>query len=141
MMKEGSPIINKNLQIPHLVHPHSILEQVSLVIIVYPINLNHRQKHSGSIEIIFAPHQLWWDWFDHPLEVRILLLCGGWVVVQVDQFGQLSDYWPCSNVVCLKAFFYFYKFKVYPERFHARDAEVKVAVSAASSEVFLTSPR
>ena len=62
--------------------------------------------------MLFVPHQLWWDRFDrglgrvglgqHPLEFCILLLGGGWVVVRIDQFGQLSYDWPCSNVFCLK---------------------------------------
>ena len=141
--KEHSPIINKNLQIPSVVHFHSILEQISLVIIVYLVNLNHCQSFRIKIKIIFA-HQLWWDGFDHPLEVCIFFLGGCWVAALIDQLSQFYDYWPCSNVFFLKFFdciFDFNKVLSHPTRFHARDTEVKVAVSTASSEVFLTSPR
>ena len=45
-MREGSPIINENLQISHLVHFDCILQQVSLPIIVYLVNLNQCQNMS-----------------------------------------------------------------------------------------------
>ena len=100
--KESSPIINKNLQIPSLVHFHSILEQVSFVVIVYLVHLNYCQSFLyQTLKQVFS-HQLWWDGFDHPLEVCIFFLGGCWVVVQIDQLTQLYDYWPCSNVCFLK---------------------------------------
>ena len=107
--KENSPIINKNLQIPSVVHFHCILKQVSFVIIVYLVNLNHCQSFQIKIRIIFA-HQLWWDGFDHPLEVCIFFLGGCWVAAPIDQLTQFYDYWPCSNVCFLICFWLYFLF-------------------------------
>ena len=63
-MKESSPIIHKNLQIPSLIHFHSILKQVAFVVIVYLVNLNYCQSFldQNFKTSIFSPTVVGWVW-------------------------------------------------------------------------------
>ena len=89
------------------------------------------------------PHQLWREGFDHTLEVCIIFFIWSLEVVQIDQHCQLLDHGPSGKIVGLEkqssTRSYFLPLS-YPILCPATFANVKSALSIASSVIFLASP-